>query len=105
MGSKKDTNKFNSPSELAYEKQNLYVLDFNNRCIKRYNIDLNWIYTYETDEFFDERPINIAVHPEFELLYVLTETKTIYIFDSFGASYVSKFKLNDLFFGCFGKID
>ena len=96
LGSKKDTNKFNSPSELAYEKQNLYVLDFNNRCIKRYNIDLNWIYTYETDEFFDERPINIAVHPEFELLYVLTETKTIYIFDSFGASYVSKFKLNNI---------
>jgi hypothetical protein len=96
LGSKKDNNKFNSPSELAYENQHLYVLDFNNRCVKEYNSDLNWVHTYEADEFLTEKPTNIAVHPEFQFLYVLTETKTIYIFNPLGTTYFSKFKLSNI---------
>jgi hypothetical protein len=46
LGTVKDTNKFNSPSELVYENKNLFVLDYNNNCIKEYNYNLNWVFTY-----------------------------------------------------------
>lgn len=96
LGSKNDNNKFNSPSELAYENQNLYVLDYNNRCVKQYNPDLNWVHTYDIDEFFTEQPNNIAVHPKFSFLYVLTKEKNVYVFDSFGINYFSKFKITNI---------
>lgn len=96
FGSKEDTNKFNSPSELSYERELLYVLDYNNKCVKEYNPDLNWVHTYYCDDFLTEQPINMVAHPKFELLYVLTKTKTVYIFERFSTNYFSKFKLNEV---------
>jgi hypothetical protein len=91
LGSKQDTNKFNSPSELAFGLGNLFVLDYNNFCIKEYNPDLNWIHTYSADELDDDQPINIAVHPRFGFLYVLTKSHTVYVFDPLATTYFSKF--------------
>jgi hypothetical protein len=39
LGRLDETNRFSSPNELAYAKGHLYVLDYNNRCIKEYNND------------------------------------------------------------------
>ncbi|NBO98570.1 MAG: hypothetical protein EBU90_00315 [Proteobacteria bacterium] len=93
LGSRKDTNKFNSPSELVFGLGNLFVLDYNNYCVKQYNSDLNWIHTYTTDEFDEDQPINIAVHPKFGFLYVLTKSHTVYVFDPLANTYFSKFSL------------
>jgi hypothetical protein len=83
LGERSDTNKFNSPSEIVYQNENLFVLDYNNRCIKQYTKDLNWVFTYYIDEFETEQPINIAIHPDTLLIYVLTENYKIYILDYF----------------------
>ena len=96
LGSLQDTNKFNSPSELAYAQENLYVLDYNNNCIKQYNTNLNWTYTYSIDEFYSDIPVNIAVHPKFRLLYVLTKSKIVYIFENLSQNYFSKFEIPEV---------
>jgi GLEYA domain len=93
LGSKQDTNKFNSPSELAFALGNLFVLDYNNYCVKEYNADLNWIHTYSTDDFDTDQPINIAIHPSFGFVYVITKSHTVYVFDNLANDYMSKFTL------------
>jgi hypothetical protein len=74
-------NSFNTPSQVCYSNKNVYVLDYNNRGIKQYNSDLNWIYTYGISEFDNDQPISIAVHNN-GLLYVLTKNYNVYIFDN-----------------------
>jgi hypothetical protein len=83
LGDKEDTNKFNSPSELMYKNELIFVLDYNNKCIKQYTKDLNWMFTYYSENFETDQPINIAVHPETSLVYILTESYNVYIFDYF----------------------
>jgi hypothetical protein len=91
-----ENDKFNSPSELSYINDSLFVLDYNNNCVKEFNNDLNWIYTYQIDEFLTDTPTNIAIHPEFKLVYVLCKSKTIYVFDHLGKYNFSSFKLNQI---------
>jgi hypothetical protein len=81
FGALLDHNSFNSPSEICYSNNNVYVLDYNNYGIKQYNIDLNWTYTYSVDDFLNDRPISIAAHNN-GLIYVLTEKYNVYIFDN-----------------------
>jgi hypothetical protein len=77
-----ETNKFNSPTEIVYNNSQVYVLDYNNYCIKRFNSNLSWIYTYTSDYLINDHPVGIAVQPDTDLLYVITESYKIYIFDS-----------------------
>jgi len=37
---------FNSPTGLTTFNKNLYVLDSGNKCVKLYDVNLNWLYTY-----------------------------------------------------------
>jgi hypothetical protein len=83
FGSGLDNNKFNSPTQVLYNDSFIYVLDYNNLCIKQFNLDLNWTYTYTTDDLDLNRPISIDVHPKNQLLFVLTETYKILIYDNF----------------------
>jgi hypothetical protein len=96
LGNINDTNKFNSPSELCFENDNLYVLDYNNNCVKQFNDSLNWIYTYYTEEFINDIPDSFSVHPEFNLVYILTSSRYMYIFDQLGSNYISKFSLKEV---------
>ena len=82
FGSGIDHNKFNSPTQILYSNNYIYVLDYNNSCIKQFNVDLNWVYTYNADILDQEKPISIAVHPSTQLLYVLTNNYKILIFDN-----------------------
>jgi hypothetical protein len=75
-----DNNNFNTPTQICYNTNNIYVLDYNNFCIKQFNQDLNWIYTYNIENFTEEKPISITVLKN-GLLYVLTEKYNVYIFD------------------------
>jgi len=92
FGTINDSNKFNAPSEVLYSNDNVFVLDYGNRCVKQYTQDLNWIYTYYTEEFATNIPSNIAIHPTTTLPYVATNNYKIYVFDHMG-SVVSNFTL------------
>jgi hypothetical protein len=92
-GGYKDNDKFNTPSELYYSNEYVYVLDYNNLCIKQYNKDLNWIYTYTSIVLDNDRPTSIAVHPTTSYLYVLTESYNLYIFDNVTSEPFAKFNL------------
>ena len=82
FGSAIDHNKFNSPTQILYSNGNVYILDYNNICIKQFNSDLNWIYTYNSDIFSVSKPISIAVNPSTQMLYVLTSDYKVLIFDN-----------------------
>jgi hypothetical protein len=82
FGYRQDYNKFNAPSEVVYNSNNIFVLDFNNYCVKHYNADLNWLYTYYSTVFDTTRPIAIVAHPA-QLLYVLTDDYKLHIFEYF----------------------
>jgi hypothetical protein len=88
-----ENDKFNTPSEIYYSNEYVYVLDYNNLCIKQYNKDLNWMYTYTSTILDNDRPISITVHPTTSYLYVLTESYNLYIFDIFTSEPFAKFNL------------
>ncbi len=95
FGSREDNNKFNSPVEVEYENDSVYILDYNNKCIKQYTTDLNWVYTYYSEEFETDRPESITIHPDsnVNLVYILTRNKSVYIFDQFSQNYFEKINL------------
>lgn len=96
FGGLADNNNFNTPTQVIFNNNNVYVLDYNNFCIKRYNQDLNWIYTYFSDEFTNEnRPISIAALKN-GLLYVLTQKNKIYIFDDRNNTVFATFDLSQI---------
>jgi DNA-binding beta-propeller fold protein YncE len=78
-GDESDPFTFNNPTELVYANKMIYVLDYNNECIKAYNEKLEWIYTYNPAIFKTDIPISITVHPTTRFVYVLTE-KNVYVF-------------------------
>jgi hypothetical protein len=94
LGNRLDKTKFNSPSQIVYANQKLYVLDYNNKCVKEFNTDLGPTFTYYIDEFYNDQPVNIAVHPIFNYLYVLGASNTVYVFDEQNNNLVSSFSLN-----------
>jgi hypothetical protein len=81
FGSKDDTNKFNSPSKLVYQNSYVYVLDYNNHCIKKYTEQLTWIYTYYSDVLLTYPIENFDVHKDTGFVYLLASDYTLYIFD------------------------
>jgi hypothetical protein len=89
-----DNNNFNTPTQVCYSNNNVYVLDYNNYCIKQYNQDLNWLFTYSIDSFNNDRPISIASFKN-GLLYVLTEKYNVYIFDNKSNSVFEYFPIKE----------
>lgn len=81
-GSAYDHDKFNSPTEISYNNGYVYVLDYNNQCVKQYNEDLNWIYTYTCKKLDSDQPISVDPHPSGSFVYVLSKSYNIYVFDN-----------------------
>lgn len=79
FGSQNDHSKFNSPIEIKYENSYVYIVDYNNNCVKQYNIDLNWVYTYN-NTVLQEGIVSVAINPINNLVYILTEMYNVYIF-------------------------
>jgi hypothetical protein len=95
FGGLNDHSSFNNPTEVHYNNGYVYVLDYNNKGIKQYNFDLNWIHTYHIDEFETDRPISIAILNN-GLLYILTEKYNIYIFDNLSNKIFEKIDISNL---------
>jgi 6-phosphogluconolactonase (cycloisomerase 2 family) len=88
-----ENDKFNTPTEIYYSNDNVYVLDYNNLSIKQYNKDLNWLYTYTSTVLDNDQPTSIAIHPNTSYIYVLSESYNLYVFDNFTTEPFAQFNL------------
>jgi hypothetical protein len=100
LGSKDDPNKFNSPTDVTYSNDYVYVLDYGNKCVKQYTSDLNWAHTFYTNDFESYEPESVIVHPDknVSFVYILTNNNRIYVFDQFSSDYfqiIEVFESND----------
>ena len=100
FGSKDEPNKFNSPIDVTYLNDFVYVLDYGNKCVKQYTSDLNWAHTFYTSDFELFQPESVIVHPDknVSFVYILTENNRIYVFDQFASDYfqiIELFETND----------
>lgn len=90
FGDKDSAAKFYSPKHIHYKEENIYIVDNNNNCVKKFSQNLGWIQTYYIDEFESNNPIGVLVntpnaannHPSF--IYVLTNTNKIYMLTTDG---------------------
>lgn len=94
-GSLNDAGKFDYPSEIHYYNDNIFVLDYNNNCVKQYTRDLSWVHTYYDNILKGDQIQNIAIHPT-GLLYIITKSYKIHIFDIFGESVIKTIQLYEL---------
>jgi hypothetical protein len=77
-GTVRDKTKFNHPQGIAIQNNNLYVLDSGNSCVKQYDPNLNWIYTFElTRDLLSAYPINIGVDSLSGNIWILSDNNKI----------------------------
>jgi hypothetical protein len=74
-GDESDPFTFNNPTKILCINGLVYVLDFNNKCIKVYTERLEWVYTYNPPQFQTDQPISLAVQKDTNFVYVLSKTK------------------------------
>ena len=90
LGGLNDNSRFDFPSEIFLWNDNVFVLDYNNNCIKQYSGSLSWIHTYYDDILKDDQILNFIVH-ESGLLYVVTKNLKVHIFDELAKTIYSTF--------------
>ena len=95
LGGISDNNKFDFPSEIFSWNDNVFVLDYNNNCIKQYSGSLSWIHTYYDDVLQDDQIVNFTVH-ENGLLYVITKNLKVHIFDELAKSVYTTFNVDQI---------
>lgn len=95
FGSYSDHNKFNSPTEIRYVNENVYILDYNNYCIKQYNKNFNWMFTYFSSIFDNDRPVSFDVNPSNNLIYVLTKSGKVVIFENGSNTIYEEITINE----------
>ncbi len=94
-GDETDPFTFNNPIQLIYNNKMIYVLDYNNQCVKVYSENLEWVYTCNPGIFKTDIPISITVHPVTRFLYVLTE-KNVYVFSHKSKTPKSTFNIQNI---------
>jgi hypothetical protein len=81
IGSYDDTTKFLSPESIAYYDSNIYVLDSGNKCVKKYDSNLNWIITYRLfKDFLSAYPVQIDFDNDGDP-YIVTNSSIVYKYD------------------------
>jgi hypothetical protein len=96
LGSLNDKSKFDFPSELNMWNDNLFVLDYNNNCIKQYSDSLSWIHTYyDEDVLKNDQLLNFDLHPN-GLIYAISKNLKVYIFDQLSNSIFSSFDVSEI---------
>lgn len=72
FGGKTSKLEFNNPTGLAVYQKFIYVLDSGNSCVKKYDGDLNWVYTYRlSKDLLNITALNIACDNSGNI-YILT---------------------------------
>lgn len=96
FGSKSDPNKFSNPIKVVYKDSFVYVLDYNNSCIKKYTPELTWVYTYYSESFENNKIEDFDIHPDTGLLYTINSDNIIYIFDNDQLEYFTSFEVGSI---------
>ena len=96
FGSKSDPYKFSSPSKVVYKDSYVYVLDYNNHCIKKYTPELSWVYTYYSETFETNKIEDFDVHPNTGLLYTLNSDRSVYVFDTDQGEYYTSLDIGSI---------
>ena len=94
FGYKKDISKFDNPSHVKYHNKNVYVLDYNNKCIKKYNEYLIWLKTFDISELNTVNWLHFDIHPTTGLIYLIASDKNIYIIDDISENYLYNIDLS-----------
>lgn len=97
FGTRSDTTRFNTPTEMFLAEDSIFVLDYGNSCVKEYTKDLNWINTFYVEEFLTDKPISISSRYK-NFVYVLTQSGAVYIFSEESNQYFSKLILSNPFY-------
>jgi hypothetical protein len=95
FGVRTDVNKFNSPTDIVLAENSVFVLDYNNFCVKEFTKDLNWIDTYYTDDFLTDQPIAMTSQHS-GWVYILTNTYKVYVFADNSTDPILIFNLPEL---------
>lgn len=94
-GDESDPFTFNNPIQVLYINNFVYVLDYNNKCIKSYTNKLDWNFTHKVAIFEQNEPIAFAVQKDTRFLYVLSKTK-IYVLPHRSNRVTSTFDISSL---------
>ncbi len=87
-GSRLDPNKFYAPTFITKIQNQIYVLDYNNACVKAYTDSLGYQFTYYTQQFDAIKPISFDVHTSTGFVYILTQSNTLFIFEPNQSTYI-----------------
>lgn len=94
-GDELDPFTFNNPIQILYVNGFVYVLDFNNKCVKTYTDKLEWIFTYRPSVFENDQPISFAVQKDSRFVYIMSKTK-VYVFSHRSNRITSTFDISNL---------
>ena len=89
-GNRLDPDKFFAPTHITKSQDIIYVLDYNNACIKTYTDSLGYKFTYYANEFDGNKIVTFSVHPTTGFIYILTLNNTLYIFEPNQSKYFFK---------------
>ena len=83
FGGKTSKLEFNNPTGLAVYQKFIYVLDSGNSCVKKYDSDLNWVYTYRLSiDLLNITALDIACDKEGNV-FILTNKSLLKYNNSF----------------------
>lgn len=73
---------FNDPKALTIYNGSIFVLDSGNSSVKKYDTNLNWIYTYRLyKDFLSAFPVDIGNDTNGNI-YIVTENNKLYIYNN-----------------------
>lgn len=82
FGSATDKLSFNNPSDVITYANNVYVLDAGNKCIKKYDENLNWTQTYFLNkDFLNYQPLKLKAD-SLGNFYCLLSGNKFYVYDN-----------------------
>lgn len=95
FGDIEDNTRFYSPIDIHYKDELLYVVDTNNKCIKKFTDNLGWLHKYFIEDFVSHQPISVIVTStanriQSNLIYILTVTNRVYILNQDGSIFNSQ---------------
>lgn len=90
FGDIEDNTRFYSPTDIHYKDSCLYVVDANNKCIKKFTENLGWLNKFFIEDFIIHQPVSVVVTSTLNkihsnLIYILTASNRVYILTQDGA--------------------
>lgn len=86
-----DKYEFNSPRSVAHYKEDIFILDSGNGCVKKYDYNFNWLQTYNLiRDMVSAYPVSMRAAIDGKFI-VISKEKILYIYSN---DFDSKIKIN-----------